>query len=186
MARSHTLGTRCDRTSANGIRNENVAPLPNSLTTQSSPPKRCRIWRLIGNPSPVPCGLSVSVLPGLLKALEDLVQVRRRDADAIVRDIDPHISVFAPGTESNQPFALSQNFTAFETRLTMTWIRRSGSTRTGGQIAGEVDLELDVRRSREQARWSPPAPARKSALDCARRSASRSCRPPSSPGRGCR
>ena len=46
-----------------GMRNENVAPSPSSLSTQMSPPNRCRICLLIGKPRPVPCGLSVRVLP---------------------------------------------------------------------------------------------------------------------------
>jgi len=46
-----------------GSANTNFAPCPNSLSTQSRPPKCSMICRLIGKPSPVPCGLAVIVSP---------------------------------------------------------------------------------------------------------------------------
>jgi hypothetical protein len=38
------------------MKNENVAPLPGSLSTQMLPPKCWMIWSEIGRPRPVPFG----------------------------------------------------------------------------------------------------------------------------------
>src|SRR5205823_8760036 len=50
-------------TRLSGRVNEKQAPPPAALSTQSLPPWCSTMWRLIGSPSPVPCGLLVSVSP---------------------------------------------------------------------------------------------------------------------------
>ena len=55
-----------------GSENENVLPLPSSLSTQTRPPWCSTISRQIGRPSPVPFGLSVSVSPTCLKRSKTL------------------------------------------------------------------------------------------------------------------
>ena len=69
---------------SSGSTNENVAPCPSSLSTQSRPPKCSTICRLIGSPRPVPARLAGERVADLAELLEDDLVVGRADARAVV------------------------------------------------------------------------------------------------------
>ena len=71
--------------------NENVLPLPGSLSTQICPPWYSTISLQIGRPSPVPFGLSVSVSPTCLNFSNTFWLIAGRDADAGVGYADHDI-----------------------------------------------------------------------------------------------
>ena len=66
---------------------EAVAPSPGALSTQRRPPRCSMIWRLIGRPRPVPCGLPVRVSPPW-RNFSKMTAGRPVDAGAVVAHVD--------------------------------------------------------------------------------------------------
>ena len=79
------LDNSCVTAPRSGSRRVNVLPPPTWLCTTMSPPCSRRILRLTARPRPVPRDpLRADERP------EDLRQLLRRDAGAVVRHLDPH------------------------------------------------------------------------------------------------
>ena len=81
------------RAATAGRVNEKHAPRPRRLSTHILPPKCSTIWRLMCRPSPLPCGLSVSVSPTWRNLLKIALVVLRRDAAAVVAHVDAQVAV---------------------------------------------------------------------------------------------
>ena len=124
------------------------------------PPWCSTISRQIGNPSPVPRGLSVSVSPAWPNcsktfswsswAIPTPVSVTLTTISAGAPS-DPPPVVSAPGVASRAAHVMEPdgvNLTAFEMRLITTWIRRSRSPTTGGRSSATAITMLGPSRSR--------------------------------------
>ena len=77
----------------------NLLPCPGVLSTSTSPPCACVMWRTSDRPRPLPFVLCTSGSPGPIELLEDLRLLASRDADAVIRHLELHDAV-CPGTTS--------------------------------------------------------------------------------------
>ena len=116
-----------------GSENENVLPVPSSLSTQMRPPWCSTISLQIGRPRPVPFGLSVSVSPTCLKRSNTLGW----SAAAMPMPVSVTLTTSSPPRRTARQVTepASVNLTAFEIRLMTTWISRSRSPVTSGRSA---------------------------------------------------
>ena len=94
------------------------------------------ICRLIGSPSPVPTGGWSGAVAALTELLEDGLLVLVGDAGSVVADVDPDRVLAGSTTIRTRPVTGGQNFTAFESRLSITCTTRSRSARTTGAGSG--------------------------------------------------
>jgi hypothetical protein len=101
------------------------------------PPKCSTIWRLIGKPSPVPCGRFVGIA-ALAELLEDQRALRRRHAGAVVLHLDGGALRRRCAAQLDAAARAGTNLAALDSRFSSTCISRSGSARSVAHCVGQL------------------------------------------------
>ena len=111
--------------------NTKVLPFFSSLSTQIWPPCPCTMLRQMPRPRPVPRGRSLNDSSACVNSSKI---AERFDSGMPMPVSETLMCTLSPTNRTRQVMAPSLvNFTALEMRLTMTWISRSRSPRTGGR-----------------------------------------------------
>ena len=132
---------------AAGRNRVNVVPSPSCDSTVTSPPCALRDVAHDREPEPGPAGLAASGAVDAVEALEDPLEIARRDPDAVVAHRDRGAVVAALGRRPRPAGRVSEYFTALSSRLKIaltTWRRSHSIRRSFGRLDASIEMPRGV------------------------------------------